>query len=124
MRIHTWVRRHPLLAYIALISVISWGGLLVLAAPYGMPARQNTFATAWPIVFLPYLMGPAHLRSYTHRLDSRTCGLPASRRSIEPLESLPALLCNRAPHGSCAHPRDTPSAFDAVRFVRPSADHQ
>ena len=36
----------------------SWGGLPVLAIPHGMPAKQDVFIQMWPVVFLPYLMGP------------------------------------------------------------------
>lgn len=52
------VRKHPVLAYFLLTFVISWGGVLVLGLPHGMPAKQGDFAAAWPVVFLPYLMGP------------------------------------------------------------------
>lgn len=58
MGVGVWVRKRPVLAYLVLTFAVSWGGLLVLAAPYGMPAKQSDFTTAWPVVFLPYLMGP------------------------------------------------------------------
>lgn len=58
MGARAWSKRHPDWAYFVLTFAISWGGLLVLAMPYGMPAKQDSFTKAWPVVFLPYLMGP------------------------------------------------------------------
>ncbi len=52
------IRRHPVVAYFALTCAISWGGLFILGAPHGMPTTNDQFQTLWPIVFLPYFLGP------------------------------------------------------------------
>jgi membrane protease YdiL (CAAX protease family) len=56
--ISDWIDRHPVLVYFLLTFLISWGGVLILGAPYGMPTTNETFTKVWPIVFLPYFLGP------------------------------------------------------------------
>ncbi len=56
--IAAWARRHPALAYFTLTFIISWGGVLILGSPYGMPTTFDVFMKVWPIVFLPYFFGP------------------------------------------------------------------
>ncbi len=53
------IQQHPVLIYFGLTFLISWGGVLVLGAPYGMPTTQAQFGKAWPIVFIPYFIGPS-----------------------------------------------------------------
>jgi membrane protease YdiL (CAAX protease family) len=53
------IKRHPVLAYYVLAFVISWGGVLILGAPYGMPTSNVQFQKVWPIVFIPYFLGPS-----------------------------------------------------------------
>ena len=53
-----WARHHPVVAYFTLTFIISWGGVLALGSPYGMPATSEQFGKAWPVVFLPYFFGP------------------------------------------------------------------
>lgn len=57
--IKSYIMRHPVLTFFALTFVISWGGVLILATPYGMPTTREQFAKVWPIVFIPYFLGPA-----------------------------------------------------------------
>jgi len=57
--IKDFIKRNPVLCYFALTFTISWGGVLILGAPYGMPATQDQFAKVWPIVFLPYFLAPS-----------------------------------------------------------------
>jgi len=57
--IKTFIKRHPVLTFYALVFAISWGGVYILGAPYGMPATSEQFAKHWPIVFLPYFLGPS-----------------------------------------------------------------
>lgn len=47
-----------ILLYFLLTFIISWGGILLLGIPHGMPATQEKFNSNWPIVFIPYLLGP------------------------------------------------------------------
>jgi len=57
--IKAFIKKHPVLAYFALTFAISWGGVLILGAPYGMPTTGEQFEKLWPIVFLPYFLGPS-----------------------------------------------------------------
>ncbi len=57
--IAAWARRHPVLGYYILTFLISWGGVLILGSPYGMPTTFDKFQQVWPVVFLPYFFGPA-----------------------------------------------------------------
>lgn len=57
--IKTYIKIHPVLSYFILTYVISWGGVLILGAPHGMPTTKEQFEKLWPIVFLPYLLGPS-----------------------------------------------------------------
>jgi uncharacterized protein len=56
--IKAFILRHPVLTYYILTFAISWGGVLILGAPYGMPAPSGQFEKVWPSVFLPYFLGP------------------------------------------------------------------
>ena len=57
--VKVFIKRHSVATYFALTFAISWGGVLILGAPYGMPATSEHFNKMWPIVFLPYFFGPA-----------------------------------------------------------------
>ena len=53
-----FIMRYPALMYFVITFVISWGGVLILSTPYGMPATPDQAEKAWPIVFAPYFLGP------------------------------------------------------------------
>jgi uncharacterized protein len=53
-----YIRKNPVLSYFILTFIISWGGIFILGSPYGMPAPSDIFIRMWPIVFIPYLLGP------------------------------------------------------------------
>ena len=57
--IMTFSKKHLLLTYFVLTFAISWGGVLVLGAPYGMPTTSEQFEKVWFIVFIPYFLGPS-----------------------------------------------------------------
>jgi ABC-type molybdate transport system permease subunit len=57
--IKAFIKRYPVLTYFALTFAISWGGVLILGAPYGMPATSEQFERLWAIVVLPYFLGPS-----------------------------------------------------------------
>ncbi len=57
-RLKTFIKHRPVLTYFVLTFTISWGGVFVLGAPHGMPTTSEQFKKLYPIVFLPYLLGP------------------------------------------------------------------
>jgi membrane protease YdiL (CAAX protease family) len=57
-KIKATIENHPVATYFVLTFIISWGGVLILGAPHGMPTTQEQFERLYPIVFLPYLLGP------------------------------------------------------------------
>ena len=54
-----FARRHPGLTYYALVFVISWGGILYLAGPRGIPGTPEQVATLMPIVLVALFAGPS-----------------------------------------------------------------
>lgn len=58
MNVKTFIKDHSVLSYFALTFAISWGGVFLLGSPSGMPAPSEEAARLWPIVFLPYFVGP------------------------------------------------------------------
>ncbi len=70
-------------AYAVLVLVVSWGGLLCLALPHGMPAPREVFLTSWATVFLPYLCGPlAAGLALTGLVDGRAGYRTLARRAL------------------------------------------
>jgi hypothetical protein len=64
--IRTFLKRHPVLAYYALVFAISWGGLLiVVGGPSGIPATPEQVETPFPFALLAMFAAP-HRR---HRAD-------------------------------------------------------
>ena len=57
--IESFARRHPGLTYYALVFVISWGGILLLVGPGGIPGRPEQVATMMPIVLVALFAGPS-----------------------------------------------------------------
>ncbi|HEX7392920.1 MAG TPA: type II CAAX endopeptidase family protein [Thermoplasmata archaeon] len=58
MNIRALIKEHSVLSYFALTFAISWGGVIALGSPSGMPAPSEEAAKLWPIVYLPYFIGP------------------------------------------------------------------
>lgn len=52
------IKEHQVLSYFSLTFLISWGGVFILGVPYGMPATSEQAAKFWPIVFIPFFLGP------------------------------------------------------------------
>lgn len=57
--IKTFIKKHPVLTYFVLTFAISWSGVLILGAPSGMPTTSGQFEKLWPVVLLPYFLGPS-----------------------------------------------------------------
>lgn len=58
MPIKNFIKDRSVLTYFVLTFIISWGGVFILGAPHGMPTTSVQFEELYPIVFLPYLLGP------------------------------------------------------------------
>jgi membrane protease YdiL (CAAX protease family) len=52
-------RRHPVLSYYALVFAISWGGILMLVAPGGIPGEPEDVARLFPFTLAALFAGPS-----------------------------------------------------------------
>ena len=60
MTIKAFIKSHPLLTYFALTFAISWGGILLVVGPGGIPAtNKEQFETLFPIAVLAMIAGPS-----------------------------------------------------------------
>ena len=54
-----FARRRPVLSYYALVFSISWGGILTLVAPGGIPGRPDDVARLFPFTLAALFAGPS-----------------------------------------------------------------
>ena len=59
MGISGLIKRHPVSTYFALVFIISWGGILVVVGPEGLPGSGAHIQKLVPIVFLAMIAGPS-----------------------------------------------------------------
>ena len=52
-------KAHPALTYFALVFTISWGGILALTAPFGIPGTPEQVAKRMPYVLVALFAGPS-----------------------------------------------------------------
>src|SRR5829696_6382768 len=58
--IKAFIKSHPLLSYFALVFAISWGGVLIVVGPGGIPAaNKEQYETLFPIAVLAMVAGPS-----------------------------------------------------------------
>jgi hypothetical protein len=57
--IKTFIKRHPVLIFYALVFVISWGGILILAGPGGIPGTKEQVERLMPFALLALFAGPS-----------------------------------------------------------------
>jgi membrane protease YdiL (CAAX protease family) len=57
--IKTFIKRHPVLTYYALVFVISWGGILILVGPGGIPGTEEQVEMLMLSVLLAMFAGPS-----------------------------------------------------------------
>jgi uncharacterized protein len=55
----TLIRARPVLSYFVLTFGISWGGVLILAVPGGIPAARERFEALLPFAVLAMIAGPS-----------------------------------------------------------------
>jgi membrane protease YdiL (CAAX protease family) len=56
---HAFVRQHPVASYYALVFAISWGGILALVAPGGIPGEPGDVARLFPFTLVALFAGPS-----------------------------------------------------------------
>lgn len=56
--IKTLIKRHPVPTYFALTFALSWGGVLILVVPSGIPGTAEQSKMLFPVVYLAMLVGP------------------------------------------------------------------
>lgn len=59
MSILAFFKRHLLLTFYALTFAISWGGILMVVGPEGIPGTREEFGRLFPVVILALLAGPS-----------------------------------------------------------------
>jgi membrane protease YdiL (CAAX protease family) len=57
--ITAFATKHPVLSYYALVFAISWGGILALVAPGGIPGRPEDVARLFPFTLAALFAGPS-----------------------------------------------------------------
>jgi membrane protease YdiL (CAAX protease family) len=55
----TFVTRHPVATYFALVFAISWGGILIVVAPGGIPGEPEDVARLFPFALAALFAGPS-----------------------------------------------------------------
>jgi membrane protease YdiL (CAAX protease family) len=57
--VRAFAQRHPVLNYYALVFGISWGGILVLVVPGGIPGEPEDVARLFPLTLAALFAGPS-----------------------------------------------------------------
>ena len=57
--VRAFAQRHPFLNYYALVFAISWGGILTLVAPGGIPGEPEDVARLFPFTLAALFAGPS-----------------------------------------------------------------
>jgi uncharacterized protein len=58
--VRAFIKGHPVLTYFALVFAISWGGVLIVVGPGGIPAtNKEQIDTLFPIALLAMVAGPS-----------------------------------------------------------------
>jgi membrane protease YdiL (CAAX protease family) len=56
--IMAFIKRHPVLTYFALVFIISWGGVLLIVGPDGLPLSWERFERLGALLYIGFLAGP------------------------------------------------------------------
>ena len=57
--IRALITRYPVPTYVALTFALSWGGVLIVVGPDGIPGTSEQLETLFPFAFLAMLVGPS-----------------------------------------------------------------
>ena len=58
-KIRAFAHRRPVLTFYALVFAISWGGILILVAPGGIPGEPEDVARLFPFTLAALFAAPA-----------------------------------------------------------------
>jgi uncharacterized protein len=73
--LRSFIQRHPVLTFYALVFAISWGGILILVAPGGIPGEPEDVARLFPFTLAALFAGPSVAGIVTTALVSGRAGL-------------------------------------------------
>jgi membrane protease YdiL (CAAX protease family) len=73
--ITAFIRRHAVLTYSALVFAISWGGVLIVVGPRGIPGTADQFKALLPLAVLAMVAGPSAAGLLMTGLVHGTAGL-------------------------------------------------
>ena len=54
-----FIKQHPALTYFALVFAVSWGGVLIVVGPHGIPGTADQFKALLPFSVLAMVAGPS-----------------------------------------------------------------
>jgi membrane protease YdiL (CAAX protease family) len=57
--VRAFAMRHPVLSYYALVFTISWGGILIVVGPTGVPGEPEDVARLFPFTLVALFAGPS-----------------------------------------------------------------
>ena len=73
--VKAFIEKHPVLMYYALVFAISWGGILMLVAPGGIPGEPDDVARLFPFTLAALFAGPSVASVVMTALVSGRAGL-------------------------------------------------
>jgi membrane protease YdiL (CAAX protease family) len=80
--VRAFARRHPIVSYYALVFAISWGGILMLVAPGGIPGEPEDVARLFPFTLVALFAGPSVAGVVMTALVSGTAGFHELRARL------------------------------------------
>lgn len=58
-RFRAFITRYALLTYFALVFILSWGAILLITGPAGLPIPPEVAAESGPMIYMAMLVGPS-----------------------------------------------------------------
>ena len=118
--VKAFIEKHPVLMYYALVFAISWGGILMLVAPGGIPGEPDDVARLFPFTLAALFAGPSVASVVMTALVSGRAGLRelfarVGRWRVGAAWWAAAILTGRnvAP-GTCSPPDSMPAAVESL----------
>jgi hypothetical protein len=89
--IKAFIEKHPVLTYYALVFAISWGGILMLVAPGGIPGEPEEVARLFPFTLAALFAGPSVAGVVTTALERTPL------ENVEPFRNRPRAVRHHLP---------------------------